>query len=539
LSVRGRCALSFFAQPPWNQTSPEWLALDRQLDPDHPVRRFARLTEAELNLDSLHRTYCGRGSRPHRPDLLLKLLIYEHSQGRPQPVQWFKDLKENIAVQWLVFGLQPSQTTLYEFRDRVHPLLEEFNQQVVQTAIAEGHTDGSCGALDGTTVAANATRHRMINLETVQKRLAILEQEIQQEIQQQQAEDVRPTTEVAQPEGSASPSSTLPDPTAAGSDQAQAWKATTLPGKKRQRDRYRRARAVLQAKHVTNRQRRKDKRKKEASIRVALGDPMAPLGLDKLNTYRPLYNVQTMSDVATDLVLAYATTPTTADNGQLLPMIERTMMMTNQPLKEVLVDAGYPSGGDLAACKKIGVIMYGPWNENSFTQEKRAKGAEKNQIPKDRFVFDPSGGSYRCPQGKPLTYRQRSKKQKANGDYVTIEIYQADPSDCAGCPLKTGCVRGRSGARTVRRQEHEDLIEELKERMKQPEAKEKYRQRGCTVERRFADFKTHGGLQRFSGQTPERADAQVGLAVLAHNLQTLEKLRTKQEQQPDAGKTAA
>jgi transposase len=500
------------------------------------VRQIARLTDEELTLDSLHRTYAGRGSRPHRPDLLLKLLLYEHSQGRPQPVQWLKDLKENIAVQWLVYGLRPSQTALYEFRDRVQPLLADLNQQVVRTAITEGHSDGSWGALDGTTVAANATRHRMVNLETVEKRLEILDQEIGQE---ERGEDVLPVIEVPEPEGSALPTTTSPGPTEASCAQRQSWKAKTLRGKKRQRDRYRRARAVLQAKHAANRRRRKDKRKKEASIRVAPGDPMAPFGLDKMNTYRPLYNVQTMSDVETDLVFAYATTRTTADNGQLLPMIERTMEMTNQPLKDVLVDSGYPSGEDLAECQKKGVTVYAPWNENSFTEAKRAKGGEKRQISKDRFVFDPSGPSYRCPEGKQLTYRERSKNQKANGDYFTIEIYQADPSDCAGCPLKTRCVRGRSGARTVRRQEHEELVEELKERMKQPDAKEKYGKRGCTVERRFADLKTHRGLQRFSGQTPGRADAQVGLTVLAHNLQTLEKLRIKQERQPDTGKKAA
>ena len=144
------------------------------------MRRIARLTVEELELDPLLRTYAGRGSRPHRPELLLKLVLYEHSQGRPQPVQWLKDLEENIAVQWLVFRLRPSRTTLYEFRDRVAPLLEGLNQQVVRTAIAEGHTEGSRGALDGTTVAANATRHRMINLATVEKRLEILDREIGQ-----------------------------------------------------------------------------------------------------------------------------------------------------------------------------------------------------------------------------------------------------------------------------------------------------------------------------------------------------------------------
>jgi hypothetical protein len=164
-----------------------------------------------------------------------------------------------------------------------------------------------------------------------------------------------------------------------------------------------------------------------------------------------------------------------------------------------------------------------------FTETKRAQKADKAQIPKDQFVFDPSGPSYRCPEGKPLNYRERSSKQKADGTYFAVEIYQAAPSDCAGCPLKARCLRGGATARTVRRQEHEELIEELKERMKEPEAKALYGKRGCTVERRFADFKTHGGLQRFSGRTPERADAQVGLTVLAHNLRTLEKLRTNRQ----------
>ena len=499
------------------------------------MRQIARLTDEELNLDALIRTYAGRGSKPHRPDLLLKLVIYEHSQGRPQPVQWMKDLQENKAVQWLVFGIRPSQTTLYEFRDRVQPLLQDLNQQVIRTAIDEGHTDGSRGALDGTTVAANATRHRMVNLDTVEKRLEILDREIREA---EQAEEPIPAIESTKAEVPPSPtasmaksSTPLSAPVPESPAKPAAWKAKTTRGKKRQRDRCRRAKKVLQTQHAANKHRRKDKRKENAKIRVALGDPMAPFGLDKLKTFRPLYNVQTMSDVETDLVLAYETTRTTADSGQLLPMIEQTTKMTDRPLKEVLVDSGYPSGEDLAACEQKDVIVYAPWNENTFTEAKRAKKEKEGQIPKDRFTYDPSIPSYRCPEGKPLTYRERTTKQKANGDYFSIEIYQADPSDCAECPLKSSCVRGRSGARTVRRQEHEDLVEGLKERMKTPEAKAIYGKRGCTVELRFADWKTHRGLQRFSGQTPERADAQVGLTVLAHNLRTLDKLRIRRSEQ--------
>lgn len=511
--------------------------MDREIDPDHPVRSIAHLTDEELNLDALRSTYSGRGTRPHRPDLLLKLLIYEHSQGQPEPVQWFKDLEENKPVQWLVFGLKPSLTSLYEFRDRVQPLLQDLNQQVIRKAIEESHTDGSSGALDGTTVAANATRHRLVNLATVEKRLEILNQEI---AEAEGTAEVTPAVKRTEAESSASPTAPPPAPMAESWSKPPSWKAKTTRGKKRQRNRCRRAQAVLNAQHASNVRRRKDKRKEEAKIRVALGDPMAPFGLDKLKTYRPLYNVQVMTDVQTDLVLAYATTRSTADNGQLLPMIERTMEMTGRPLTEVLVDSGYPSGEDLAQCEGKGVIVYAPWNENAYTEAKRAKSKKQGQIPKDQFPFDPSLPGYRCPEGKPLTYRGRTTKQKANGDSFTVEVYQAAPSDCAECSLKAACVRGRSGARTVRRQEHEELIEALKERMKTPAAKERYSKRCSTIERRFADWKTHRGLQRFSGQTPERADAQVGLTVLAHNLRTLAKLRTRRSEHAQiTEKTAA
>ena len=521
--VWSRRAPSFFAEPPWDAESAQWLALDGELGPNHSAREIARLVDEELDLVALTRRYSGRGSKPHRPDLLLKLVLYEHSLGRGQPVQWKKDLEENKAVQWLVYGMRPSQTTLYEFRDRIQPLLQELNRQVIRTAIDEELTDASCGALDGTTVAANATRHRMVSLATVEKRLEILEREI---AEAEGIEEPR-TSESPKANHDVSPSA----PVAEDDSKPASWKAKTIRGKKRQRARYRRAQAVLKARHASNARRRKDKRKQDAKIRVAPGDPMAPFGLDKLKTYRPLYNVQTMSDVQTDLVLAYATTRTIADNGQLLPMIERTQEVTGRALKEVLVDSGYPSGADLAHCAEKTVIVYAPWNENTFTETKRAQGGKASQILKDRFVFDSSLPGYRCPQGKPLTYRERTTKQRANGDSVAIEIYQADPADCAPCPLKAACVHGRSGARTVRRQEHEERIDELKDRMKTPEAKQRYAQRCCTVERRFADLKTHRGLQRFSGQTPDRADAQVALTILAHNLRTLAKLRIKKREQ--------
>ena len=101
-------------------------------------------------------------------------------------------------------------------------------------------------------------------------------------------------------------------------------------------------REILKERNRINARRRKDKRKTAEQVRVAVGDPMAPLGRDKMKVFRPLYNVQTMSGLDTDFVFAYSVTPTLSDSGHLVPMIDQMATVTGQPLKEVLTDSGYP-----------------------------------------------------------------------------------------------------------------------------------------------------------------------------------------------------
>jgi hypothetical protein len=310
----------------------------------------------------------------------------------------------------------------------------------------------------------------------------------------------------------------------------------TARGRKRQARRLRLAQQVLRKRHAQNARRRKDKRKPARQIRVSLGDPQALLGRDKLDVFRPLYNIQVMSDEKTDLVLAYRVTESVSDSGQLVPMVDHTREMTGRPLKVVLVDSGYPSGPDLAACESRDVTVLAPWQENSFS-EARAQAKSKSKQPrlsKEQFVWEAVNEAYRCPQGILLVYAKSIKKQKANGDFHPLRIYQAPAADCASCPLQSRCTTSNKRTRTVQRQPDEEFIEQLKERMQTPEAKTLYARRGCTVERRFADLKSHRTFQRLSGQTPNRADAQTGLTLLAHNLLTLAALRKHQPRPPPA-----
>jgi hypothetical protein len=398
--------------------------------------------------------------------------------------------------------------------------------------MAEGHTTARLGALDGTFVAANATRYHFMSLEGINKRIVLLDEAITEDERLAEAAESRAAGDNAEGLKSVAEApageSAVPRTTANSTEAANklpAWTSKTPAGRARQRAHYQEARRRLEAQHKANKHRRKDKRKAANQIRISPADLDAVLGLDKFKVFRALYNTQVMTDVTSGLILAWSVLATAVDSGQLVPMIDKTETATGVPLEAALVDAGYPSGQDLAACEKRKVIIYAPWQENDFTAKKQKDKGGAPSLPKAKFTWDAEHKQYICPEGHRLSYARMGSKQKSNGKSVPLEIYQADPEDCRDCPLRAKCVQSASGTRTVRRQPYEECVERLRARMTTPEAKTLYKKRSPTVERSFADFKGHRSMQRFSGRGRLRAEAQVGLTVLAHNLRTLANLR--------------
>jgi transposase len=463
--------------------------------------------------------YSGRGSSAHRPDLLLKLAIYEHCRGRTKPIQWHRDLTQDNTVRWLTFGLQVGLSTLYRFRDRVAPFLQQWHSQLLHVTVAEGLVDGDRASVDGSTVSANASRRKLANMQSVEQRLEQLEQALSSSEETTAAESSRQqTTDQERPPG---------------------WMAATDSGKREQYARYRRVKARLTELCAENNRRRSDKRKPLEKIVVSWADPESVFGLDKLKVYRPLYNVQTISDLTTDFVLAWDVFAQHSDQGTLQLLMNR-LLDGGLCIEALLADAGYPVGEDLRFCESVGTTLYAPWQENSGTAKK--KSSQPQPVGKDEFPWDPLRGLYVCPEGHDLPFSGQKTRQRANGDTVRFDVYQASPENCTGCPLQGRCTTAPSKGRTVRRDPFEEEIERLKTRMETNEAKELYKKRGQTIERVFADFKEHRNLRRFRGRGIDRAKTQLGLTVLGHNLRTVAKLRQAKQlefQNPSALPNAA
>jgi hypothetical protein len=214
----------------------------------------------QLDLTPLFALYLGAGLPPIRPDLMLVIALIEIRLGRHRPSQWFRDARESLVLQWAGYGIRPSRTCWYSFADRIAPLLEPWNAELLQLARQRGVTPAERMSLDGTSVAANASRHRLLNEATVEQRLTELDNACQADAAEQPPPNV------------------------------PAWMAKHPETRQGQQRRYRRARKRLVELHAVNNRQEPKRRRKPEKIVVSVSDPEAALGRDKYNVFRPLYN---------------------------------------------------------------------------------------------------------------------------------------------------------------------------------------------------------------------------------------------------------
>ncbi len=444
-----------------------------------------------MDREPVDATYVGVGKVAFDPIALLKMVLYQMRLGNHSPATWHREATRNTTMKWLGRGYQPSRSVWYEFRDRTGKFIEELHQQLITKAIDQGHLDPSIGALDGSSVAACASRHRMVNGATLAKRKAVLQ--------------------------------SLLDGGEVDSGQTPRWVPRTPSGRQELLHRMQRAEEVLEQRLQQNAERRSDKRKDPDKVVVSLSDPDAPLGLDKRKTYRPLYTVQKMVDPVSHLTMSYTCEAATGDSGMLAPMIDKTQRIVGDRLEQVLADGGYCSILDVQDSMDRNIDLFAPVSASGTSRQNQARNGLP-QIPRERFEFDAEKNLYVCPRGEILQYKDREKKQRGGDRYLYQSRYQGDGATCNACLLAGACLSGKGG-RMIKRSEGEEWLEAQREKMQTEPAKRLYALRGQSIELVFADDKGNRRHDRFHGRGLERVRAETGLITLARNIFRLDKLQ--------------
>lgn len=289
-----------------------------------------------MDRHALDELYAGVGSLAYDPLMLLKMVLYQYLKGRRSPATWFEEAKLNEAMQWLGRGYTPARRTWYDFRDRVGGVIDRLHKQMIQTAIDSNLLDPVIAAQDGTSVAACASRHQMINKGTLERRKQLLGQII---------------------DGKYPLSEPLPR-----------WIPPTEIGRRDLAQRMEYAEHILDERIRKNAAKTGKKRKDASKIYVSLTDPDAPLGRDKMKVFRPLYTIQIVMDQSSRIVMSYCCDAVVTDSGTLLPMIDQTQELVGGRVKTILADSAYCSALDLLGCEARGIHLLGPLQSNSFTE---------------------------------------------------------------------------------------------------------------------------------------------------------------------------
>jgi len=370
---------------------------------------------------------------------------------------------------------------------------------------------------DGTRALANSSRHATATAKTLAEREAVLNQLIEELFARIQQQDGRENDLFGD---RYSPNNLPPE----------------LVDLKKRQAALRKAIAAAQAVDA-KRQRRQDAPKKAAKVPVA--DPEAVLLPNKEGGHAPNYTPIMAVDGRHGLIAEADVLSTTPEAQAVIPMVERIEDHLGAVPAQVLADTAFATGQNLSDLRDRNIEAFMPVEAARLDQENPAlrtdptqpvaeadwpklpRNPQSKKLDKAAFVYDASQDCYYCPMGRRMGQVRVTRDHKQCGDSV-YQIYRCP--DCSGCPLASVCLGKNARSRTVARDQHELVREELAARMRLPGGRKIYARRAWIAETPHAVIKEVMGLRRFLLRGLNKVRIEWQWACTAYNIRKLVKL---------------
>ena len=167
---------------PWTIDQPLLLPPSVQdfVGEDHLARFILALVLEPLDLGEIEAAYASeRGQPPFDPAMMTALLLYGYCHGVYSSRRIAKAARERVDFLSIV-GLDPPDfRTVSDFRKRHLKALAGLFGQVLKLCEQAGLVKLGHVALDGTKIKANASKHKAMSYERMEKRAAELEAEVE------------------------------------------------------------------------------------------------------------------------------------------------------------------------------------------------------------------------------------------------------------------------------------------------------------------------------------------------------------------------
>jgi transposase len=238
-------------------------------------------------------------------------------------------------------------------------------------------------------------------------------------------------------------------------------------------------------------------------------DPDATLAQKKGTPLQLKYKVHQTIDADSRVILdTEVTTGARQDNQPYLEQIQRVRDRYKLTIKEAITDRGYGSSEIIRSLKEKGTKPFIPlWNRNCGRNSGSAAGLE----------YDRENDRIRCSAGKYLYPNA--------GDYWNRTRYSTSPGECRDCALASSCAAKNRPkvphTRFVLRRKDQDLFDEVRAHMNEPEFGDRASERMWKSEGLFAEAKVNHCLARAKYRGRAKVQIQAYLSAMVQNLKRL------------------
>jgi transposase len=453
--------------------------------PDNPVRAIesfvCALDLAKLGFRHAERGAEAMGQPPYDPADLLKLYLYGYINQVRSSRRLEREACRNLELIWLLKNLRPGYRTIANFRKENWEALKATNRGFVLLVRELGLVGGAVVAVDGSFFHGDASKATIFTRKRLADQIARLDLEI--EAYGRSIED-NDATEANEPRKGRADG---PDAGGGGDGGDIGAKVSALMAKRL------RAQTDL------------DRLEASGETQLSLTDPDARL-LVKSGQGVAGYNVQAVVDDKHKLIVASEVVNDSSDVNQLYAMARAAKEALGAEALQVLADEGYYNSTELKACEDDGITAYVPPSQGNGSLEKAGRFGLKN------FSYDGTADAYTCPAGQML----RPMQGRWTNTSGRVEIrYVSRPTICRACPSRTKCLTPKASQRTIRRWEHEDVLERHRARMQ--DASELMRRRSAIVEHPFGTLKCRAGYRHFLVRGFDKVRGEWSLMALCYN----------------------
>ncbi len=323
---------------------------------DHPAHFVREVVRESLDLSAIFAAYEGeeRGQPPYHPAMMVALLLYAYSRGLYSSRKIARACEERLDVMAVTAQQRPDFRTVSDFRKRHLEALAGLFAQVLELCAEAGLVRLGHVALDGTKIAAGASRHKAMSYGGMKRREGALEVErwLERAAEADAAEDAEHGTRRG--------------------DEMPDWVAD----KEKRLEKIRAAKAALEAEAAQppreddgdgpgpssgmmdhGRPRRAAEGGPPEGAQRNFTDPDSRL-LKTRDGFIQGYNGQLAVDGHRQVITACRLTTNAADHGGLVPLTEATARALGRAPREVSGDAGLCSEANLAALAERGIRGY-------------------------------------------------------------------------------------------------------------------------------------------------------------------------------------